>query len=151
VSKHRQISSLKASRQLKETTADNAVDFLYYDRNNIKKLISSLHLRGFPTPQKLLPATDSLKTSQRTWSCPDCSWTLTKLMENPDKNASLSHVSDSRQGCSVLGDSLGRTRMDERLCLTPSLSYGSGEKVTLSEPQNAHSRPSPWASALSQT
>lgn len=64
---NRQISSLNASRQLKEATADNAVDFLYYNRNNKKKLISSLHLRGFPTPQKFFPTTDSFKTSQGTW------------------------------------------------------------------------------------
>lgn len=148
---NRRISSLKASRQLKEAPADNAVGFLHYNRNNMRQLISSLRLRGFPTPQLFFPTMNSFKKSRGTWSCPGCSWSLTKIMENPGKNASLSHVSDSRQGRSVLGDSPGRTCMDERRCLTPSLSYDSSEKVTSSELQNVCSSPPPWANALSQT
>lgn len=65
-------------------------------------------------------------------------------MQKPGKNASLSHVCDLRQGHSVLGDSPGRTRLDERRWLMPS--YDSSEKVTLSEPHNMHSCPLPRAS-----
>lgn len=150
VSKHRQISSLKASRQLKEATADNTMCFLCYNRKNRKKLISSLHFRGFPSPQKFFPTTDSFKTSQGTWPHPDCSRSLTKIMENPGKKAFQGHVSDSRQGRSGWETAWSK-RMDEWHCLMPSLSYDSSEKVTLSEPQNMHFSISPWANALSQT
>lgn len=55
VSKHRQISSLKASRQLTETTADNAMDFLYYNRNNRKKAHIYSAIERFSHPPEVLP------------------------------------------------------------------------------------------------